>query len=213
MKTQLFAIGVLAMGMPLGFADQKEPEKPASTPGKKQNPPKSRPAPATKASDKPKTAPQVQASGVTLVVEFIELEQSNLTELCLNYDFDSDATNLRVALQEMIDEDDATVAATAIVHTRSGQRAKTEAIEEFIYTNEIEESHPTGFETRNVGLTLEVDPVVSNDGKEIDVNLVPELTQHLDEVELGPTASGVPIKAPRFHTAKITTSVTVSNGR
>ncbi|MEM7146388.1 MAG: hypothetical protein AAF591_14730 [Verrucomicrobiota bacterium] len=212
MKTQLIALGVFAACATLTLADQHETKKqPANTPKQKQAAPKSRPAPPP--APKPKPAPKPHSTGITLIVEFIELEQGDLTELCLNHDFTTDATDLRVSLQEMIDDDDATVAATAILHTRSGQRAKTEAIEEIIYTNEIDESHPTGFETRNVGLTLEVDPVVSADGKQIDVNLVPELTQHVDDIELGPTSAGVPVKAPIFHTAKITTSVTVSNGR
>jgi hypothetical protein len=164
------------------------------------------------APPKPKPQPAPPAS-ITLVVEFIELEQAELTELCIEHDFTTDATDIRVTLQEMIDDDDATVVSTAILHTRSGQRAKTESIREVIYTSEVSEEHPVKFETRNVGMTLEVDPVVSADGKTIDVNLVPELTEHVDDVELGPTASGVPVNAPIFHTAKVTTSVTVPNGR
>jgi type II secretory pathway component GspD/PulD (secretin) len=153
------------------------------------------------------------AAGVTLVVEFIELDKGTLTERLLDHEFETDATDLRHEIQELVRNEEATVVGTAIVHTRSGQRAKTESILEVIYPTEAEKDRPAAFETRNVGITLEVDPQVGPDGQIIDVNLVPELVEHVDDVEHGPTAEGVPVKMPLFHTAKLTTSVSVPNGR
>ena len=36
---------------------------------------------------------------------------------------------------------------------------------------------PTAFETRNTGVTLEVEPVVGPDGVTIDLNLVPQVVE------------------------------------
>jgi general secretion pathway protein D len=83
--------------------------------------------------------------------------------------------------------------ASPSVTTKSGQRAVIEIIREFRYPTEfqppqipqtvnssgagsipITPTTPTAFETRNTGVTLEVEPVVGPDGQTIDLNLVPQ---------------------------------------
>ncbi len=80
------------------------------------------------------------------------------------------------------------------------------------------------FETRNVGATLEVEPVISSDGQYIDINLAPQHVQFLGfetppeagKTE-GTTLSQEPTKEnatrPVFYTMKVTTSVTLHNGQ
>ncbi len=91
------------------------------------------------------------------------------------------------------------------VTTKSGQRAVIEIVREFRYPTQFDPpkipetagSHrvtipewadhrnafpvtpttPTGFETRNTGVTLEVEPVVGPDGVTIDLNLVPQVVE------------------------------------
>ena len=91
------------------------------------------------------------------------------------------------------------------VMARSGQRAKVEVIREFIYPTEydppeipnqiggtvggigagggvgggfpVTPANPTAFETRNTGVTLEVDPVIGADNFTIDLNLAPEVVE------------------------------------
>lgn len=63
------------------------------------------------------------------------------------------------------------------VTTKSGQRAVIEIIREFRYPTEFEvvngdQIGPKAFETRNVGVTLEVEPVVNEDGL-IDISARP----------------------------------------
>lgn len=70
---------------------------------------------------------------------------------------------------------------------------------------------PTAFATRNTGLTLECEPVVSEDRKAISINLVPQ-TVALHRTIKYKTANGGEIEQPEFYTKKITTSVTVKNG-
>ncbi len=45
----------------------------------------------------------------------------------------------------------------------------------------ITSATPTAFETRHVGLTLEVDPVISSDSNMIDISLAPEIVTRLED--------------------------------
>src|ERR1700730_13000359 len=143
------------------------------------------------------------------------------------------------------------------VTTKSGQRAVIEIVREFRYpttftppqvpsinggtggtgTISIEVVTPTTpqtFETRNTGVTLEVEPVVGPDGTTIDINLVPQVVEFEGFVNYGSpifaigqttTAGGVftlsspilltpnVINQPIFSTRKVNTSVSVWDGQ
>lgn len=88
---------------------------------------------------------------------------------------------------------------------------------------------PTAFETRNTGITLEVEPVVGPDGYTIDLNLVPQVVEFDGFINYGSpiTSSGISllgipqttvltpnvINQPVFSTRKITTSVSIWDGQ
>ncbi len=95
---------------------------------------------------------------------------------------------------------------------------------------------PTAFETRNTGVTLEVEPVVGPDGVTIDLNLVPQVVEFEGFINYGspilsPSTSlfnnitgailNTPqnvitpnvINQPIFSTRKVTTSVSVWDGQ
>jgi general secretion pathway protein D len=95
---------------------------------------------------------------------------------------------------------------------------------------------PTAFETRNTGVTLEVEPVVGPDGITIDLNLVPQVVEFEGFINYGspifsPTTSFINqvtggivssppsvitpnvINQPIFSTRKVTTSVSVWDGQ
>ncbi|MEA3209975.1 MAG: ral secretion pathway protein [Chthoniobacter sp.] len=89
---------------------------------------------------------------------------------------------------------------------------------------------PTAFETRNTGVTLEVEPNVGPDGYTIDLNLVPQVVEFEGFINYGSPISsssiniltGQPltliltpnvINQPIFSTRKITTSVSVFDGQ
>lgn len=138
------------------------------------------------------------------------------------------------------------------VMARSGQRAKVEVIREFIYPTEydppeipnevgtgfgagvstfpVTPANPTAFETRNTGVTLEVDPVIGADGFTIDLNLSPEVVEfegfinYGSPIQTGATnnVTGAPttivltenrIEMPVFNTRKVTTQVTIWDGQ
>ncbi|MAS96671.1 MAG: hypothetical protein CMO55_26065 [Verrucomicrobiales bacterium] len=77
---------------------------------------------------------------------------------------------------------------------------------------------PTAFETRNTGVTLEVDPVLSSDNKFVDLNLAPEIVAHIDDIYFTregreDSARGVDhIQMPLFYTMKTTTQMTAVPG-
>jgi len=148
------------------------------------------------------------------------------------------------------------------VTTKSGQRAVIEIVQEFRYPTEFDPPQipqnfggssggtagsttaiqvfpvtpttPTAFETRNTGVTLEVEPTVGSDNYTIDLNLVPQVVEFEGFINYGSpistinpsTLTGVLTNAPSsivltpnvinqpiFSTRKVTTSVTVWDGQ
>ena len=145
------------------------------------------------------------------------------------------------------------------VTTKSGQRAVIEIVREFRYPTQFQPPQvpqnfrsditdntvgtsgsssgafpvtpttPTAFETRNTGVTLEVEPVVGPDGITIDLNLVPQVVEFEGFINygspiqttstnfLGQTSTVIltpnVINQPIFSTRKVTTSVSVWDGQ
>jgi general secretion pathway protein D len=148
------------------------------------------------------------------------------------------------------------------VTTKSGQRAVIEIVREFRYPTQFQPPQipqtvgstanaaagaiaipvtpttPTAFETRNTGVTLEVEPIVGPDGVTIDLNLVPQVVEFEGFINYGspilapPTNSINPITGlldtlsrpdriltdnvinqPIFSARKVTTSVSVWDGQ
>jgi general secretion pathway protein D len=150
------------------------------------------------------------------------------------------------------------------ITTKSGQRAVIEIVREFRYPTQFTEpkvpdiqgrgsstststtialpvvgpSTPSNFETRNTGVTLEVEPVVGPDGVTIDLNLVPQVVEFEGFINygspiktvnpallgfspstlLGTTTDSITltdnvINQPIFSTRKVTTSVSVWDGQ
>ena len=75
---------------------------------------------------------------------------------------------------------------------------------------------PTAFETRNVGVTFEVEPNIQTNGRTIDLNLVPQHTRLRGMRKVttdGPRPGDqVVVEQPEFVTHKVTTSLSVEDG-
>ena len=149
------------------------------------------------------------------------------------------------------------------VTTKSGQRAVIEIVREFRYPttftppqvptisggtggtgavsiNVVTPTTPQTFETRNTGVTLEVEPVVGPDGVTIDLNLVPQVVEFEGFINYGSPIFGIQppvvvqdpitglfslltqpnvlltenvINQPVFSTRKVTTNVSVWDGQ
>lgn len=147
-------------------------------------------------------------------------------------------------IQEMLAKGTAKLVGWPILTTRSGQRAVFEGIKEIRYATEYSpptvgispdvpadaaikvvptvdvttfDGIPTAFETRNTGVTLEVEPVLSSDGKTIDLNMVPQHVRlkgfHKVTIEGAARKGKVIVEQPQFDTNKVTTSLTMRNGQ
>ncbi len=170
---------------------------------------------------------------IQVIIEFIEIEHFDFSNWLLSNHFDNNGTPLRKAAQEWIREGNGDIVETATILARSGQRAKAESISEYIYPTEFDppivpedvtlgsgsnapigDFTPAAFETRNLGTTIEVDPVLGADSHTIDLNLSPEIV----ELEGNTTwtnddyKGGVKVEQPLFHAMKVTTQVTLHSG-
>lgn len=88
----------------------------------------------------------------------------------------------------------------------------------------IPPSTPTAFDSRNVGVTLEVEPVIGENNRTVDLNLVPSSTEfegfidYGDDIPIPNRSTGTTIiqlndvLQPIFRTNKVTTSVTIWDG-
>jgi general secretion pathway protein D len=144
------------------------------------------------------------------------------------------------------------------VTTKSGQRAIMEVIREFRYPRTytqpqvpsissstttigatvpvvVTPTTPQDWETRNTGVTLEVEPVVGGDATTIDLNLVPQVVEFEGFINYGSPINAVGVNTigganglsvstpvlltpnvinqPVFSTRKVTTSVSVYDGQ
>jgi hypothetical protein len=117
------------------------------------------------------------------------------------------------------------------VQTLDGQRAVSETVIEKRYPTEFQPlvppppkpggpqgapagpppsdaAIPTAFETRNVGVTVEVEPHVLQNGDWIRISIVPQRV-----IFEGFDAYTFATEQPRFFTAKMTTTLTLRNGQ
>jgi len=142
------------------------------------------------------------------------------------------------------------------VTTKSGQRAIIEVVREFRYPKSftppqvpsigsttsvanqvvpvvVTPTTPQDWETRNTGVTLEVEPVVGEDATTIDLNLVPQVVEFEGFINYGSPINAVGVNTiggaistsvpivltqnvinqPVFSTRKVTTSVSVYDGQ
>ena len=73
---------------------------------------------------------------------------------------------------------------------------------------------PSSFETRNAGVTLELEPVISPDGKQIDVQIAPSHVTLLGYEKTKVTAEdySVTVDQPKFESLKTSTNLTLKSG-
>jgi type II secretory pathway component GspD/PulD (secretin) len=142
------------------------------------------------------------------------------------------------AVRAKLKENGAEIFSEPRVLTSSGTRAAAQSIREVRYPTEYEASKrdaaksvPTAFETRNVGVTLDVEPVASPNGLAIDLTVSPQVTRFLGFIDYSsekpPTSKAdtrsledllkAPLGAggiwqPVFATFTINTSLKLKNG-
>ncbi len=173
---------------------------------------------------------------VRIQVEFIEVSQQTMTDLLYSPRKSANDTDLRDKLQEFQKKGAAKMLESQLVTARSGEKATSEAIHEFIYPTEydppaepstekgktipaafpVNPATPTAFETRNVGSTLEVEPTIGEDSNFINIRFVPELVYHTGNVvwtEVTKDKDVYKIQMPSFYTIRLNSAVTLARGQ
>lgn len=173
-------------------------------------------------------ADEAAPANIRIEVQMVAVPQAKALELLPNLR-DAGSTEYAFSeIQKMIARGEAKLIAWPEVTTRSGQRAVTEDIEEVRYATQFDKKQPpsprpkrksakqkdaravgqsaevpSAFETRNIGVTLEVEPSVSEDGKAVNLKIIPQHVRLL----------GFKTEQPQFYTTKTTTSLTVASGQ
>ena len=144
---------------------------------------------------------------IRVQVEFIDVSHEQLTELLFGEKAPANDEEMRKQVAQLVKDGKASILETMLCIARSGQKATSEAIEEYIYPTEYEPAEmpekveidgkqdggislqgrrdlatgptPTAFETRNLGSTLEIEPTLGVDNKIIDLRFLPEIVYHV----------------------------------
>jgi type II secretory pathway component GspD/PulD (secretin) len=116
-----------------------------------------------------------------------------------------------------------------VVVTKAGQEAVAKGVTENIYptrftltgldpTNEMN-NFPSDFQTREVGIILQVVPEISPDGQMINLTLNPQIVEDPVWEDYGCTIREgqkdlhMPMKQPFFHVNSVSTSISIYNGQ
>lgn len=126
---------------------------------------------------------------------------------------------LRETLDQWIAEERAGVVRTAMVSGRSGQRAKVESVEAVIYADRFTvpeaskdgtlRAHPVPDSnvTRQVGVTVELDPVLGEDSRSVEVAIAAEIVSLPRHRIFGKEIAAVEL--PEFHSMGTTTALSL----
>ena len=185
----------------------------------------------------------LQPVGVEMEMLFIEVPEPIALELVPDFQDQSKARPAMARLEKLIAARKATVWGWLTLSGKSGQRSVVEQINEVRYAVEFDPPRieleskqngnapvepaatvdvsafaavPTSFETRNCGLTFEVEPVIGPDGETLQMNLVPQHVRLVGfkkiTIEKQPGGTRTILEQPEFHTLKVTTSLTMKSG-
>jgi hypothetical protein len=170
---------------------------------------------------------------VELDVQMVELAQDRALQLLPQF-MSGKPEQVNAAckqINEMIARKEATLLGWPRIVCLDGQRSVVESIVEQRYPTEFDPpvsgpsgsslvkdraGEPSAFETRNVGITLEAETTVLDDGRSILVNIVPQhvVLRKFEDFASAKDKDGkhAVISQPIFTTSKITTAVKVANG-
>ncbi len=146
----------------------------------------------------------------TLVLEVYAIEKSDALAI-LESERGKIARYRRV--NELVPQHKARLEILTALTTKSGQRAVSESIDEVRYIAEYLPpgskaglATPKTVETRNVGDTLEFEPVIGPDGHTCDLNLVPQRVGLREFREIGGMAEDSTVAQPLFETQRMIAS-------
>ena len=163
----------------------------------------------------PAGAEESQWKNVVLVLEVYALPKDDALAI-LESERGSAARYQRVL--DLVKAKEARLEILTVLTTKSGNRAVTESIDEVRYATKFAPGAAKGapafasaFETRNVGDTLEFEPVIGPDGRTCDLSLVPQRISLAGFRELAAAPGDPTIPHPRFISQRLTTNTMLEN--
>jgi len=171
----------------------------------------------------PPAAPRKDADDVRVELLLYSLDRTSARRILAD---SADSAQSHAAVRELVGKGEAQLEVLSALVTKSGQRAVLEENAEVTYPTEGKapsvETRPGSppvrqpaawhsFETRNTGVTMEIETVVGEEGRFVDINIVPQVVQLGGMLEFGGIAAKYPAQ-PLFTTRKITTSATSGLG-
>lgn len=179
---------------------------------------------------------------IRVQVDYFEMSLETMADLLDDKKATESDEILRSHVRLLVKEGKASIVDTQLLIARSGQKATTESIREFIYPTEYEPSEisnvvrvagdgsktegadptlatgptPSAFETRNLGSTLEIEPLISADSKYIDLRLAPELVYHNKNITYASwkdKRGTADVVMPEMYTLRVNTALTTRNGQ
>ncbi len=211
-------------------AQQAAPGTPAAPVAAVRAKPTAKPAPATppgdpfvRGTDTAKAAPAPAAPAPVSLPKnlLVTVETWSLSEADFIALLDGPANGRAPydRLEELAKAGQAKLTGLIAVNTKSGQRAVAESVDEVRFSTGFslaqragEIAFPTEYEVRHVGDTFEVQPVLGQDEKTIDLNLVPHAVRFEGYRDWQPEAAAAPIGQPHFRSEKVTCARSVLSG-
>lgn len=176
---------------------------------------------------------------IRVCIQFIEVPHPVLTELMASPETAGPALHAKVLA--LASDGTVKLLETCVVTGRHGHRATVESIRETIYPTEwlppqlqlpgtqssrfaqqqpkqppVRPEPPSAWETRNGGLTLEIEPNISDNDRMIDLRFTPEINQlvRMDTfMEYADQWGDASIRVPIFQTWRLSTAVTLMAGQ
>ena len=138
-------------------------------------------------------------ANIRVLLQLIELPHPALTELMAGPD--TSGKTLHATAMALVKAGQAKVLESAILTTKEGLKASVVSYREVIYATEYEKPElgcgggyhnlapadffanrsPSAWDTRNVGVTVEVIPSIADDGRRIALELNPEISEQTGE--------------------------------
>ena len=182
-------------------------------------------------------------ANIRIIAEYIEAPHTLVTQVMAGEHADS-GPKLHARMRELVKENKARILETSFVTARSGYRARAESVMEHIYPTEYQppgrpgtfigsgpsrsddaadeakppRDHrwPTAFETRNVGVTLDIEPVLQTNRNLVDLRFTQEMTRLLRYEmwsEYRDQWGDAPIRFPIYEALESESIVTLLDGK
>ena len=176
---------------------------------------------------------------IRVKTEFFEMDAKSALSLLDDERFAAKDADLRQEILRRLKEGGVTLLETGVIAARPGETAATESVRERIYPTQYEPPEvtpkvnipegvdvdklrevlttpplPASFETRNVGLILQVEPTLGDNDNVIDLRYSPELTYYVGDtsfMEWRDRRGKADVVMPKFYTMRINTSLTCLN--